>query len=88
MVSRRALIGIYERVLSGEGTVSFRDFESLLLALGFVLKAQKGSHRIWLNPAVGRPFPVQPDGSNAKRYQVRQLRDIIRRCNLTLGPGE
>jgi hypothetical protein len=34
---------------------------------------------------VGRPFSVQPDGKDAKRYQIRQLRDIIVNHRLTLG---
>jgi hypothetical protein len=35
---------------------------------------------------VGRPFPVQSDGKDAKRYQIRQLRDIIAHHRLTLSP--
>jgi predicted RNA binding protein YcfA (HicA-like mRNA interferase family) len=87
MVSRRALDRIYEKVLAREGTIAYRDFEALLEALGFTRKGQKGSHRIYLHPAVGRPFPVQPDGKDAKRYQIRQLRDMIHRYRLTLDPN-
>jgi len=75
---------VFEAVLEGRGTIDFRDFEALLEALGFIKKGQKGSHRIYLHPAVGRPFPVQPDGKDSKRYQVRQLRDMIRKYQLTL----
>jgi predicted RNA binding protein YcfA (HicA-like mRNA interferase family) len=75
---------ILEKVLDGRGTVSFLDFEALLVALGFELKRQTSSHRIYFHPKVQRPFPVQPDGADAKRYQVRQLRAMIRRFQLTL----
>jgi hypothetical protein len=51
------LAGTYQKVLSGQGTISFRDFEALLEALGFAFKGQKGSHRIYFHPSVGRPFP-------------------------------
>ncbi len=75
----------FDAVMAGRGTVSFRDLERLLLNLGFRLVRVSGSHHIYLHPAVGRPFPVQPDGKDAKRYQIRQLRDIIQKHRLTLG---
>lgn len=75
----------FERVLGGAGTIAFRDFERLLVKLGFRLERVSGSHHIYLHPAIGRPFPVQPDGKDAKRYQVRQLRDMIVTHRLALG---
>jgi len=86
MANKRSLAGTCQKVLSGQGTVAFRDFEALLEELGFAFKGQKGSHRIYLHPSVGRPFPVQPDGKEAKRYQVRQLRDMIRKYRIGFGP--
>ena len=83
MTSRRALARIYEKVVTGQGTIAFRDFETLLEVLGFVFKGQRGSHRVYLHRGVGRPFPVQPEGKDAKRYQVRQLRDMI--CKYRIG---
>lgn len=87
MVSRRQLLSLYDKVLTGRGTIGFHDFEALLVALGFALKGQSGSHRIYLNPMIGRPFPVQPDGKDAKRYQVRELRDLIRKHQLKIDPN-
>lgn len=87
MVSKRALAGTYEKVLSGQGTIAFRDFEALLDALGFVFKNQKGSHRIYTHHAIDRPFPIQPDGKDAKQYQVRQLRDMVRKYGIRLDVG-
>ena len=87
MASRRTIFGLYEKVLSGQGTIAFLDFEALLSALGFVFRGQKGSHRIYLHKAVDRPFPIQPDGKDAKRYQVRELRDMIRKYGIGLDPG-
>ncbi|MEN3377303.1 MAG: hypothetical protein V7604_2658 [Hyphomicrobiales bacterium] len=49
MANKRLLAGTYQKVLSGQGTISFRDF--------FAFKGQKGSHRIYFHPSVGRPFP-------------------------------
>jgi predicted RNA binding protein YcfA (HicA-like mRNA interferase family) len=87
VASRRTVFGLYEKVLSGHGTIAFREFETLLLALGFVFRGQRGSHRIYVHEAVDRPFPIQPDGKDAKRYQVRELRDMIRRYGIGLDPG-
>ena len=78
----------FDAVTSGSGTVSFRDLERLLVGLGFRLDRVSGSHHIYVHPTMGRPFPIQPDGKDAKRYQIRQLRGIIRQYRLTLGSNE
>jgi hypothetical protein len=57
------------QILQGRRTIPFRDFEALLGALGFALVRQRGSHRIYFHARTGRPFPVQPDGQDAKHYQ-------------------
>jgi predicted RNA binding protein YcfA (HicA-like mRNA interferase family) len=77
-----------DQILQGRRTIAFRDFEALLSALGFTLVRQRGSHRIYFHARTGRPFPVQPDGQDAKHYQVRQLRDMIRKHGLTLDKSE
>jgi hypothetical protein len=57
MVSRRALDRIYEKVLAGEGTIAYRDFEALLEALGFTRKGQKAATGFtFIQLSVGR-FP-------------------------------
>ncbi len=88
MVQRSRLLRTYQAVIRGEGGVRFRDFEALLEALGFVLARQRGSHRIYVNPKLDRPFPVQPEGRDAKRYQIRQLRDMIAKYGLTFDVDE
>ena len=88
MVSGRRLKQLLEHILKGRGSISFQEFESLIEALGFDLARQRGSHRIYVHPKLDRPFPVQPDGKDAKRYQVRQLRDMIRKYRLRLDANE
>jgi predicted RNA binding protein YcfA (HicA-like mRNA interferase family) len=61
---------VLERVLEGQGAISFRDFERLLLALGFKHDRTSGSHRIYLHPGATRPLSVQPRGKDAKPYQI------------------
>ena len=75
---------ILEKVISGQGRIQFRDFEKLLVELGFRLDRTRGSHHIYVHPEIRRSFPVQPDGSDAKKYQVKQLRDMIKTYKLTL----
>jgi predicted RNA binding protein YcfA (HicA-like mRNA interferase family) len=69
---------------SGAGTVSFRDLQRLLITLGFRLDRISGSHHIYLHPDVSRPINIQPAGKDAKPYQIRQLRDMIREFGLKL----
>ena len=73
----------FDAVLNGRGTIAFRDLEHLLLALGFKHARTSGSHRIYVHPRVQRPLSIQPIGKDAKRYQIRQLRDMIYEFGLT-----
>mgnify|MGYP001562447122 CR=1 FL=1 len=75
----------FDAVLNGRGTIAFRDLEHLLLALGFKLARTSGSHRIYVHSRASRPLSIQPMGKDAKRYQIRQLRDIINQFGLRLG---
>jgi predicted RNA binding protein YcfA (HicA-like mRNA interferase family) len=75
---------LFQLVLASRGAVSFRDFERVLLAFGFQHDRTKGSHRIYVHPAVPRPFPVQADGKDAKRYQVREFLDMIEEYGLSI----
>jgi predicted RNA binding protein YcfA (HicA-like mRNA interferase family) len=74
----------FESVLAGRYAISFRDFERLLLALGFRHDRTSGSHRIYVHSRVTRPLSVQPRGKDVKPYQVRQLRSMIEEFRLTL----
>lgn len=88
MANLRRISRTMEKVLNLDGGITFTDFEAFLAALGFVLKRQAGSHRIYVHPNVDRPFPIQPDGKDAKRYQIRELRDMIRKYGLSLDASE
>jgi len=73
---------VFDGIMQGRA-VAFRDLQRLLLKLGFRLDRIIGSHHIYLHPKVPRPLNVQPIGKDAKPYQVRQLRDMIREFGLT-----
>jgi predicted RNA binding protein YcfA (HicA-like mRNA interferase family) len=65
-------------------TVPFRDLARLLEKLGFRLVRMSGSHHIYVHPKANRPINIQPDGKDAKPYQVRQLRGMIAEFGLAL----
>ena len=63
-------------------TITFRDFERLLRAFGFVHKRTKGSHRTYRHPRVAVVLTVQPVGNDAARYQVDRFLELIREFDL------
>lgn len=76
---------LYVQLLqSANRSISFRDFESLLAAFGFEHARTTGSHRQYVHPAIPRSFPVQPEGKDAKRYQVRELLELVEQYGLKL----
>lgn len=77
-------VRVLDRVMQGRGAIAFRDFERLLIALGFKHDRTSGRHRIYVHPRVARPLSVQPQGKDTKPYQVRQLRAMIEEFGLKL----
>jgi predicted RNA binding protein YcfA (HicA-like mRNA interferase family) len=71
-------------VLGGkaDANVRFEELCSLLQQLGFGERV-KGSHHIFARPGIVEILNLQPRGSLAKPYQVKQVRGIIRRYKLT-----
>jgi predicted RNA binding protein YcfA (HicA-like mRNA interferase family) len=69
---------------SSSRSIAYRDFERLVLAFGFNFVRMNGSHAIYTHPKLPRPFPIQPEGKDAKRYQVRELLELVEQYALTL----
>lgn len=65
-------------------SITFRDFERLLLAFGFVYVRQKGSHHSYKHPIAQRMLVVQSRGKDAKGYQVRQFLNMVEEYGLTI----
>jgi predicted RNA binding protein YcfA (HicA-like mRNA interferase family) len=66
---------LIEKLRTNQEDVDFNDFETLLSRLGWILDRQSGSHRIWISPKRSR-VAIQPKGSKAKGYQIRQFLKI------------
>ena len=66
------------RVLRGssDASIRFDDLRGLLWRLGFVERI-KGSHHIFTREGVEEILNLQPRGSMAKPYQVKQVRKVL-----------
>ena len=71
------------RILSGasDSNIGFTDLCGLLEALGFERRI-RGSHHIFSKDGVVEILNLQPKGTDAKPYQVKQVRSVIVRYKL------
>jgi predicted RNA binding protein YcfA (HicA-like mRNA interferase family) len=69
---------LMQSILSGRQDKTFKlsDLMKLLQAMGFQERI-KGNHHIYYRIDIEEILNIQPNGSNAKPYQVKQVRNII-----------
>lgn len=74
---------ILDQILRGnsDANIDFKELCNLLEALEFRERI-RGSHHIFTRGGVNEIINLQPRGSKAKAYQVRQVRQILVRYNL------
>jgi len=65
----------------GDANVPFMELCKLLCHMGFIERI-KGDHHIFTLNTIEEIINIQPLGSKAKSYQVKQIRDIILRYGL------
>jgi len=72
-----------EKVLDGksDANINFDDLRNLLLNLGFVERI-KGSHHSYRKEGFAEKPNLQRDGNKAKSYQVRQVREVLKKYSL------
>ena len=75
---------IVQRILSGraDAGIKFQDLRRCLFRLGFAERI-RGSHHIFSKEGVEELINLQRHGNNAKAYQVRQVRAILKRYGFT-----
>ena len=75
--------GLLLHVLAGksDANISFSDIRRLLIVLGFHERI-KGDHHIFTKAGIEEILNLQPQGSKAKPYQVKQVRNVIVRYKL------
>ena len=69
---------LLQRILSGraDANIRFSDLCALLRRLGFDERI-RGSHHVFTRDGLDEILNLQPIGSDAKVYQVRQVRLLI-----------
>ena len=65
-----------DRIRNGSA-VPFRDLVHLLETVGFRLVRQRGRHHVYKHPQIAGAINVQPFGVDAKKYQARQVLDVL-----------
>jgi hypothetical protein len=80
---------LLERVLSGraDADIPFDGLCRLLERLGFTMRV-RGSHHIFGRRAFHGALNLQPVGTRAKAYQVRQVRQCLLDLGLDALPSE
>jgi predicted ATP-dependent protease len=75
-----------QTVLNGksDASIRFRDLRGLLKALGFDERV-RGDHHIYTREDVVEIINLQPRGSLAKPYQVKQVRQLVQAYHLGEG---
>jgi hypothetical protein len=74
---------VLTRILNGlsDANISFAEMCQLLRKLGF-RERTRGSHHIFTKEGVEEILNLQPKGSKAKAYQVKQVRNVILKYKL------
>ncbi len=74
---------LLNRILSGrsDANIGFNELCSLLGRFGFDERI-KGDHHIFYREDIPEIINIQPKGSNAKPYQVKQVRGLILKYKL------
>jgi len=72
-----------KRLMSGQADTSlaFDELCSLLQCLGFILRI-RGDHHIFSHADIPEIINLQPVGSLTKPYQVKQVRNLLRKYHL------
>jgi predicted RNA binding protein YcfA (HicA-like mRNA interferase family) len=80
-------MGNRERLLAqicsgnSDANIAFEDLCNLLLHFGFELRT-RGSHHIFRKAGIAEKINLQRDGSKAKPYQIRQVRNVVLKYKL------
>lgn len=69
---------------SSDQNLHFSDVVNILNRLGFVCRI-RGDHYIFSHESIDEIINIQPKGSMAKPYQVKQIRSILIRYNMIRG---
>lgn len=71
------------KILSGssDSNINFDDLRKFLIRLGFA-EHTRGSHHMFRRDGVEEKINLQKEGSKAKSYQIKQVRNVIQKYGL------
>lgn len=74
---------LMSKILSGKSdtNINFRELCSFLESIGFEIRT-KGSHFIFRKIGIPMMITLQNDGTEAKPYQIKQIRKLLINYNL------
>lgn len=75
---------LLQKLLASPANARFADVCRLAEGFGFKLSRVKGSHHIYVHPAVHELVNLQEVDGQVKPYQVRQFLRIVERNDLML----
>lgn len=84
----REIMGNYKKLIlkilsgSSDANIGFTELTDTLKRLGFSERI-RGSHHIYRKQGIEEKINLQKDGAKAKPYQVRQVRALFTRHQLT-----
>lgn len=80
---------LLQSILSGrsDANIPFNEMRQVLLSLGFAERI-RGDHHIFTKDGIAEILNLQPIGSLAKPYQVKQIRTILVRYKLGVDDAE
>lgn len=79
---------LYKQIIEeGRSNVSFADLQFFLEKTGFSVRC-KGDHFIYTMNGINDIINIQPDGNSAKRYQIKQIKQVILKYKLGGSPDE
>ena len=68
---------------SSDANIRFEDLKNLMLSFGFAERV-KSSHHIFYREDVEEIINIQSKAGKAKPYQVKQVRSLIKKYNLSI----
>jgi hypothetical protein len=68
---------------TADAALPFKDVCQLLILFGFSERIQ-GDHHIFTRAGVEEILNLQPKGGQAKPYQVKQVRNLLRKYRLEI----
>ncbi len=72
------------KILNNPKNLRFDDFVLIIQAFGFELVRITGSHHIFFHPSFNLNINVQPDGHEAKPYQVNQFLRLVQQFQMSM----